>query len=80
MVECTRRIANNDQVFTINSPRISQYLASEMGIRDPSKFLCTLEENISTSGFIFLLNKGSPFMNRLNLLTSRSVGGGLLDR
>jgi hypothetical protein len=80
IVECTRRIANNDQLCTISAPRISQYLASQMGIRDASKFLCTLEENLFTTGFIFVLNNGSPFLKRLNVLTRRSQEGGLLDR
>ena len=40
--ECIKRIANNDQLCTISTPRLSHYLASEMGIRDTSKHLCTL--------------------------------------
>ena len=80
IVECTRRIANNDQMCTISSSRISLYLASEMGIRDASKYFCTLEENLFTTGFIFVLNNGSPFLNRLNVLTRRSLEGGLLDQ
>jgi hypothetical protein len=79
-LECMTRIANKDQLCTISTPRISQYLASEMGIRDPNKFLCTLEENVFTTGLIFILNKGSPFLNRLNVLTRRSQEGGLLER
>jgi hypothetical protein len=51
-----------------------------MGIRETSKFLCTLEEDLLTTGFIFMLNNGSPYLNRLNVLTSRSQEGGLLDR
>jgi len=80
IVECTSRIANNDQLCTISAPRISQYVASEMGIADSTKFLCTLKENLFTTGFIFLLNNGSPFLNRLNVLTRRSMEGGHLDR
>ena len=56
VVECTRRIANNDQLCTVSAPRVSQYIASEMGIRDASKFLCTLEDNLLPIGFIFVLN------------------------
>jgi len=52
IVECTRRIATNDQTCTISVPLLSQYLASEMGIPDASKFFCTLEENVGTSGLI----------------------------
>ena len=80
VVECIKRIANNDQLCIIRAPRISQYLTSEMGIRDASKSLCTLEENIFTTGLIFVLNNGSPFLNRLNVMTRRSQEGGLLDR
>jgi hypothetical protein len=80
LVECTRRIANNDQLCIISAPKISQYTASEMGIRDASKYICTLEENVFTTGFIFLLNKGSPILNRLNAMTRGSLEGGLLDQ
>jgi len=80
IVECTRRIANNDQLCTISAPRISQYTASEMVIRDTSKYLCSLKENLATAGFIFLLHNGTPFLNRLNTLTRRAMEGGLLDR
>jgi hypothetical protein len=80
IVECTRRIANNDQLCTVSAPRISQYLASEMGIRDASKSLCTLEKNAFTTGFVFVLHNGSPFLNRLNVLTRRSMERGLADR
>ena len=80
MMECMIRIANNDQLCTISAPRISQYIASEMGIREASKFLCTLEDNILTTGFSFVLNNGSPFLNRLNVITRRSQEAGLLDR
>jgi hypothetical protein len=51
-----------------------------MGILDTSKSICTFEDNVFTTGFIFLLNNGSPFLNRLNVLTRRSLEGGLLDR
>jgi len=80
IVECTRRIANNDQLCTISATRISQYIVSEMGIADSTKSLCTLKDNLFTIGFIFLLNNGSPFLNRLNVLTRRSLEGGHLDR
>jgi len=51
-----------------------------MGIADSSKYICTLEENVFTTGFISVLNNGSPFLNRLNVLTRRSMEGGHLDR
>ena len=80
IVECTRRLAKNSQMCTIGVPRLSQYIASEMGIQETSKFLCTLEENVFTIGFVFVLQNGSPFLNKLNVLTRRFQEGGLLDR
>jgi len=80
IAECKRRIANNAQMCTIGVPRLSQYLASEMCIRDVSKSFCTLEEDVGTSGLIFILNNGSPYLNRLNVMIRRSLEGGLLGR
>ena len=80
IVECIRRMANNAQLCMIIFPRLSEYLASEMGIPGASKSLCALEDNVVTSGIIFLLKNDSPYLNRLNVLTRRSMEGGHLDR
>ena len=79
-VECTRQIVNKAQMCTLSSPRFTQYLASEMGIPDASKTFCTLEESVGSSGLVFVLNNGSPYLNRFNVLTRRSLEGGLLER
>jgi len=70
ILECTRRIANNDQLCTVGVPRVCQYIASEMGIRDASKFVCTLEDNWLTICFIFVLNKLNFYSHRLFWLRS----------
>jgi hypothetical protein len=80
MMECMKRIANHSRLCTLSVSQFSQYLASEMGIRDSSKYLCSLEENLMTTGLISVLRSGSPILNRLNVLTRRSMEGGLLDR
>ena len=80
MMECMERIVNHSQLCTISVPRISEYLGTEIGIRDVGKYLCTLEENLMTTGFVSVLRNGSPFLHRLNVLTRRSLEGGLLDR
>jgi hypothetical protein len=41
--ECMKRIANHSQLCTVSAEPISQYLGSEMGIQDSSKYLCSLE-------------------------------------
>jgi hypothetical protein len=78
--DCMKRIANHSQLCMVSAEPYILYLASEMGIRDSSKYLCSLDENLITTGLISLLNNGSPFLNRLNVLTRRSLEGGLLDR
>jgi hypothetical protein len=80
MTECIKRIANDAQLCTISDPKVSQYLATEIGIQDASKYLCSLEENLFTVGLISLLSNGNPFLNRLSVLTRRSLEGGLLDQ
>ena len=80
IAECTKRIAKNAQICIISFPRIIQYVASEMGIRDVSKTFCTLEEDLGTTGITFVLNNGSPYLKRLNIMTRRSMEGGLLGR
>ena len=78
--ECMKRMANHSQLCTLSAKLYSQYLASEMGIRDSSKHLCSLEEDVGTTGVISVLRNGSPFLNRLNVLTRRSLERGLLGR
>jgi len=80
IVECTREIVNNAQMCTLSTPRFSQYLASDMGIPDASKTFCTLKESVGSSGLIFVLHNGSPYLKRLNEITRRSMEGGLLER
>ena len=80
MKECMKRIANHSQLCTLSIKQVSHYLASEMGIRDSSQYLCNLEENLVATGLISVLRNGSPFLNRLNILARRSTEGGLLDR
>jgi len=80
MTECMKRIANHSQLCTPSAELFSQYLASEMGILDSRQYLCSLEENLITTGIISVVRNGSPFLNRLNILTRRSLEGGLLDR
>ena len=75
-----KRIANHSQLCTLSASQVSQFLASEMGIGDSSQYLCSLDENVVTTGLISLFRNGSPFLNRLNTLTRRSLEGGLLDQ
>ena len=80
IVECTREIVTNAKICTLSFLRLTKYLASEMGIPDASKSFCTLEENVGSSGLIFMLHNGSPYLNWLNEMTRRSLEGGLLER
>jgi hypothetical protein len=53
---------------------------NNMGILDSDKYVCILDENLVSVGLTSLLRNGSPFLSRLNILTRRSLEGGLLCR
>jgi hypothetical protein len=80
MMEYMKRIANHSQLCTVSALPASQYGANEMGIRDSSEYQCSLDENLVTAGLTSLLNNRSPFLNRLNALTRRSLEGEILGR
>jgi hypothetical protein len=52
MTQYMLRIASHTQLSTITALQIIQYIASEMCIQYSSKQLCSLEENLLTSGGI----------------------------
>jgi hypothetical protein len=80
MMKCLQRIVTDADLCTLSAPPFIQYLSSQMGIHDHTKHLCTLEEDLLTTGFISVLRNGSPFLNRVNALTQRVLEAGLLDR
>ena len=77
MVECMIRIRDHSQFWTTDALPVSQCVANGKGIRDGSKYLYSLDKNLVTAGLTSRLNNGTPFWNRLNEMTSRSLERGL---
>jgi hypothetical protein len=80
MMKCLQRIVTDADLCTLSAPPFIQYLSSQMGIPDGTKYLCTLDDYMVTYGFISVFRNGSPYLKRFNALTMRVLEAGLLDR
>jgi hypothetical protein len=80
MMQCLQRIVTDADLCTLSASPFIQYLSSQMGIHDGTKYLCALEEYKVTTGFVSVFRNGSPHLNRFNTLTVRVLEAGLLDR
>jgi hypothetical protein len=80
MMKCLQRIVTDADLCTLSAPPFIQYLSSQMGIHDGTKYLCTLEEYMVTTGFISIFRNGSPHLKRFNALTTLVLEAGLLER
>ena len=57
----------------------AKYLASEMGIVDFNKVICSFDETFMSAGTIILFKKGNPLLDRVNVLLRRCLEAGLLQ-
>jgi hypothetical protein len=80
LVQCTRRMFVRRDIMTACSPNISHYIATLVGAEDGSKVVCYLDDGIFDLSCAALVNKGSPFLDRLNTLIRRCLEGGLVDK
>jgi hypothetical protein len=80
MVKCTRRMIIQRDIMTGNAPIFANYIANTLGVKDGSKIVCHLDENIFYISGSALVNKGSPFLDRLNKLIRRCLEGALVER
>jgi len=77
--KCVERMITKGDIASIIFPMYASYLASEMGIVDVSKVICSLEETIIYSNIIILFKKGNPLLDRVNVLLRRCLEAGLLE-
>jgi hypothetical protein len=80
MMKCLQRIVTDADLCTLSAPPFIQYMSSQMGIHDDTKYLCTLDEYMVTTGFISVFRNGSPHLKRFNALTMLVLEAGLLER
>jgi hypothetical protein len=77
---CIKRLLFRRDITTICAPNFENYVASSVGLKDGSKVLCYIDESIFYISGAAILNKGSPFLDRLNSLIRRCLEGGLVDK
>jgi hypothetical protein len=60
-VKCFEQMITKGDIATITSPIYASYLASEMGIVDVNKIICSFDETIISSKLIILLRRAIHF-------------------
>jgi len=80
MNSCVGRMITKRDVATFTSPLYAAYRAREVAIVVVGKIICPLDEIALSGSLIFLLKKGNPLMDRLNILMRRYLEAGLLER
>ena len=77
--KCVERMITKGDIASLTVPMYASYLASEMGIVDVSKVICSLEGTIIYSNIIILFKKGNPLLERINVLLRRCLEAGFLE-
>ncbi|KAJ4431198.1 hypothetical protein ANN_19795 [Periplaneta americana] len=77
---CVKRMIYKRDITSIVVELYTNYLANRLGFGEEEKVLCSLNVKLISSGLVFLLKKGSPYLNQLNSLLRRGMEGGLLHR
>jgi hypothetical protein len=67
-------------IASIIVPMYATYLASEMGIVDVNKVICSFDETIMSSDIVILFKKGNPLLDKVNVLLRRCLEAGFLER
>jgi len=69
----------NGDIASIIVPMYASYLASEMGIVNVNKAICSFDEIIMSADTIILFKKGNPLLDRVNVLMRRCLEAGFLE-
>jgi hypothetical protein len=77
--KCVERIITKGDIASIIVPMYASYLASEMGIVDVNKIICSFDETIMSAGVIILFKKGNPLLDRVNVLLRRCLEACFLE-
>ena len=67
-IKCVERMITKGDIASIIVPMFAAYHASEMGVVDFNKVICSFEETIMSAGSIILFKKGNPLLDRVNVL------------
>ncbi|KAJ4430649.1 hypothetical protein ANN_19239, partial [Periplaneta americana] len=78
--KCIERMIYKRDVITVGIGLFAEYRTSAFGFEDDEDVLCTLNENVMSSSYVFLLQKGSNYLNQFNHFIRRTLECGLTNR
>ncbi|KAJ4428427.1 hypothetical protein ANN_24464 [Periplaneta americana] len=78
--KCVERVLFQGDITTVATTDLVKYMASLNGIPPWMRVECYVKEAIFSSAAIMYLRKGSPLLNRLNLLLKRCFEAGIPDK
>jgi hypothetical protein len=78
--KCIEQLITKRDIASLFPTTYSFYVASEMGIKDPSSVICSLDERVISGGLTILFKKGSPFLDMFNALMRQCLEAGFLER
>ena len=78
--KCMERVFTESDTTFVTTTFLAQYIAIRIGKTSDENLLCSLDENIFSSNFVFLLPKGHPVIERFNVVIRRSFEAGLGDK
>ncbi|PSN34682.1 Ionotropic receptor 600 [Blattella germanica] len=80
MSTCVERVMSSRDITTLCTNGYAHITAIKMGAEHVEKVLCSLDEKSFSGSIIALVPRGSPFLERLNTLISRSLESGLFTK
>jgi hypothetical protein len=75
------RLIKDNDVTTLGHPLLAEYLlATEGKFGKYKEYVCTIDENVFTTGLSIYFAKGNPLLNRVNAVLRRCLESGLVDK
>jgi hypothetical protein len=78
--KCVERMITKRDLAIAMPPVFATYVASEMGIVDVGKIVCSLDEIGVSLSLTVLFKKGNPLLDRFNVLMRRYLEAGLQEK
>jgi len=77
--KCVERMITKRDIASFLPPVFATYVVREMGTVDVGKVICSLDLVAIFGGLTVLFKKGSPLLDRFNILMKRYLEAGLLE-
>jgi hypothetical protein len=77
---CVKQMIRERDMATTSATSYAAYRAREMGIVDVGKIICPLKEAAFSGSITIFFKKGSPLLDRINILMRRYLEAGFLEK